>query len=409
MLALYRNGRQADALARYRDGRQRLVDELGIEPTTELRGLEQAILRHDPALAPPPASEAFAENGRAPADSPPRAPRRRKALAAAGALVVIAGLLAIAAVAARKAPHAAASIPGDAVAVVDSASARLISSVPVSSPPGAIAYGAGSVWVSFPDSQSVSRISPGSRRVAASIPLGVAAQSLAVAGSTLWAIGSGPADSYLTLERINPTFGSVARARRLPVVVMGDTGSLSGRGETLLVAPRTGLLTRIDARSGRTLGQLDPNAAPTAAVLGLGSSWLAYREADLVVRVDSLGRITQIPVGRAPSAIAVGKRAVWVANALDGTVKSIDPATSAVITTIRSGALRPRSRPTATASGWQSAAKGSSSGSTSAAAASPRGSRSAEARSRWSSPTARSGRASIRNHRPLNRSGERLS
>ena len=231
----------------------------------------------------------------------------------------------------------AAPIRGDAVAVVDAAHARLLGSVPVGSPPGAIAYGAGSVWVSFPDSRSVSRISPESRRVAASIPLGVAAQSLAVAGSALWAVGSGPTDPYLTLERINPTFGSVSRVRRLPVVVLGDTGSLSGRGETLLVAPRTGLLTRIDARSGRTLGQLDPNAAPSAAALGFGSSWLAYREANLVVRVDSSGAITQIPVGRGPSAIAVGKRAVWVANALDGTVKSIDPATSAVITTIPVG------------------------------------------------------------------------
>ena len=250
----------------------------------------------------------------------------------------------IAAVAARKAPHTAAPVRGDAVAVVDAAHARLLGSVPVSSPPGAIAYGAGSVWVSFPDSRSVSRISPGSRRVAASIPLGVAAQSLAVAGSALWAVGSGPTDPYLTLERINPTFGSVSRVRRLPVVVMGDSGSLSGRGETLLVAPRTGLLTRIDARSGRTLGQLDPNAAPSAAALGFGSSWLAYREANLVVRVDSSGAITQIPVGRGPSAIAVGKRAVWVANALDGTVKSIDPATGSVITTIPVGSSSDRDR-----------------------------------------------------------------
>jgi len=50
MLALYRCGRQADALARYRDGRRMLVDELGIEPTPELQKLERAILRHDSAL-----------------------------------------------------------------------------------------------------------------------------------------------------------------------------------------------------------------------------------------------------------------------------------------------------------------------------------------------------------------------
>jgi predicted ATPase len=50
MLALYRCGRQAEALATYRDGRRRLVDELGIEPSASLQRLEQAILRQDPAL-----------------------------------------------------------------------------------------------------------------------------------------------------------------------------------------------------------------------------------------------------------------------------------------------------------------------------------------------------------------------
>ncbi len=49
MLALYRSGRQADALAAYRDARAAL-DELGLEPSSELRGLEQRILRHDPDL-----------------------------------------------------------------------------------------------------------------------------------------------------------------------------------------------------------------------------------------------------------------------------------------------------------------------------------------------------------------------
>jgi DNA-binding SARP family transcriptional activator len=51
MLTLYRSGRQADALARYREGRKLLVDELGIEPSPALQELERAILRHDPALA----------------------------------------------------------------------------------------------------------------------------------------------------------------------------------------------------------------------------------------------------------------------------------------------------------------------------------------------------------------------
>ncbi len=50
MLALYRSGRQADALAAYRDARRALVDALGIEPTLELRQLERRILDQDPAL-----------------------------------------------------------------------------------------------------------------------------------------------------------------------------------------------------------------------------------------------------------------------------------------------------------------------------------------------------------------------
>lgn len=50
MLALYRAGRQADALESYRLTRQTLNDELGLEPGAELRQLEQAILVNDPAL-----------------------------------------------------------------------------------------------------------------------------------------------------------------------------------------------------------------------------------------------------------------------------------------------------------------------------------------------------------------------
>jgi hypothetical protein len=50
MLALYRSGRQADALAAYQATRGVLIDELGIEPGAELRDLEQAILVQSPEL-----------------------------------------------------------------------------------------------------------------------------------------------------------------------------------------------------------------------------------------------------------------------------------------------------------------------------------------------------------------------
>jgi class 3 adenylate cyclase/tetratricopeptide (TPR) repeat protein len=52
MLALYRSGRQTEALETYREFRGVLAEELGLEPSSALRELEAAILRHDPVLAP---------------------------------------------------------------------------------------------------------------------------------------------------------------------------------------------------------------------------------------------------------------------------------------------------------------------------------------------------------------------
>jgi DNA-binding SARP family transcriptional activator len=50
MLALYRSGRQAEALEAYQEARRVLIDELGLEPSEELRSLEQSILRQDASL-----------------------------------------------------------------------------------------------------------------------------------------------------------------------------------------------------------------------------------------------------------------------------------------------------------------------------------------------------------------------
>ena len=69
MVALYRSGRQAEALEVMREGRRMLVDELGIEPGPELRQLEGMILAHDPELdAERPSPSRRRRRCRAPAD-----------------------------------------------------------------------------------------------------------------------------------------------------------------------------------------------------------------------------------------------------------------------------------------------------------------------------------------------------
>ncbi|MBO3746195.1 AAA family ATPase [Streptosporangiaceae bacterium NEAU-GS5] len=66
MIALYRSGRQADALGAYQAAYRRLAEEIGVLPGPRLRALEAAILNHDPSLDPPVAASAPASTPRAP-------------------------------------------------------------------------------------------------------------------------------------------------------------------------------------------------------------------------------------------------------------------------------------------------------------------------------------------------------
>jgi DNA-binding SARP family transcriptional activator len=94
ILALYRAGRQAEALEVYRETRRVLTEELGLEPSPALKELEQAILRHDPSLDPnapnthaePPAEEPQPKRRRV----PPVALLALIALALAGTATAIA-------------------------------------------------------------------------------------------------------------------------------------------------------------------------------------------------------------------------------------------------------------------------------------------------------------------------------
>lgn len=86
MLALYRSGRQADALAQYADARRVLTEDLGIEPGEGLRAIHAAVLRQDASLAAPPAPVAVAPEVAAPVTDPFPPARPAPAPAQAGEL-----------------------------------------------------------------------------------------------------------------------------------------------------------------------------------------------------------------------------------------------------------------------------------------------------------------------------------
>jgi DNA-binding SARP family transcriptional activator len=103
MLALYRSGRQADALEVYRRMRETFVEELGLDPSPELQELEAAILRHDESLRRPAPSVA-------PEATPAAAPRRSRVALAVAALLAAAVAAGAAAVALS---HGGSSSPSD--------------------------------------------------------------------------------------------------------------------------------------------------------------------------------------------------------------------------------------------------------------------------------------------------------
>ena len=183
MLALYRAGRQTEALERYREGRALLVEQAGVEPGRELRELERAILTQDPALevAPTIPTDERAASYRL---APPRleATCRGAGRAARGG----ASRSSCSWSTTRVPPTTLAQINANSAGAIDPGSNRLVQQVQVQSGPGRIAAGFESLWVVNDFDSSVSRIDPASGTVVETIPVDGDPTAIAVGAGFVW-------------------------------------------------------------------------------------------------------------------------------------------------------------------------------------------------------------------------------
>ena len=176
MRALYRSGRQAEALAALQSARHRLADELGLEPGPQLRELERQILQHDPEL----------DGGRRRTVLTSGRPRRRAFIAVAVALGVAAATIsAIVATRGGESPSVGSDQENQLVSI-DGRSNGVREIVGLPSPPAALAAGFGSLWVADPTRQRVLRIDPASGSLTDRIFVGAQPGSVATGGGAVW-------------------------------------------------------------------------------------------------------------------------------------------------------------------------------------------------------------------------------
>jgi YVTN family beta-propeller protein len=374
MIALYRGGRQADALRAYRAARRMLTGELGLEPGPALRDLEQAILRHDASLGPSgPAPLLMPPDVPLPVASPPvvQARRRRLAVAFATAGLLAAGLL----IGFRSAPQAPVTLSGaSGLVAVDTATGRLAEVIPLAGVPAAVsADGDGSIWVADPGAGKVSRVEPGPAAETDRIPVAAGPGSIVVGAGAVWVASTARA----IVTRIDPETESVTQTISLPGANPGAiaygagmlwvtdpvarklfeiepaTGTLRrtfpldvrpgaiavSAGAVWVTGYDTGTAERIDPRSGRATGRARVGHGPVAVMAGAGSVWVANSLDGTVSRVDpDTLRVTQtVPVGAGPTALALTAGSVWVADRDAGTVVRLDPVRGRAVATVSTG------------------------------------------------------------------------
>jgi ABC-type transport system substrate-binding protein/DNA-binding SARP family transcriptional activator len=336
MIALYRCGRQAEALEAYQAARRTLVEELGLEPGPALQRLERAILQQDASLELPGRAVAGPAPGPAPGPgqaSPAGAgPRRHRGsvIAAAIAAVVLAATLVVAGTAHRGQAMLAGA---NGLVAIDTTSGRLVAAAPLNGAPEAVSGGARSVWVADPGGEAVTRIDPGSGAAVDRILVGGEPGSVVSGDGAIWAASTDAA----SVTRIDPVTGGVTQTIPLPAVNLGAIAY--GAGRLWVADPGAHELFEIDPATGAPRRTLSLDLQPSAIAVGGGAIWVAgYDDATVVKLAPVSGRVTgRVHVGNGPAALAFGDGSLWVANSLDATVSRVDPRTLAVRTPIPVG------------------------------------------------------------------------
>ena len=343
MLALYRSGRQVKALDVYRDGRSRLVDELGLEPGPQLRQLERAILEQDVTLQAPrpaphdPAVVAVAAPVRelsrtelviAPGPQNGRRPRRGRWAIGALAIGVVVAAFAIApdlgSSARRHQP-----VAGNVLALIAPGDGAVVATVRLAAPPTDVAAGFGSLWVTEAAAGDVVRVDPKHHAVLAMIPVGARPSRVIAAGGRVWVLDPVSA----TVSAIDPSTDTIAQT----ISAGSDPSDLTFSDDSLWIANRSnGTVLQLDPGSGRTRHVVRTGGDPSSLAAADGAVWVADDESGMVERISALtGRVTSaIRVGDAPAAVAATSAAVWVLDPLDATLSRIDPRRDEVVATV---------------------------------------------------------------------------
>jgi DNA-binding SARP family transcriptional activator/ABC-type oligopeptide transport system substrate-binding subunit/streptogramin lyase len=325
MTALYRSGRQADALEAYRRGAGSLRNELGLEPSRVLLELEHRLLRQDPSLdRDEPAAARIA-----------RARRGWRLVTIGGAAIAIAAIAAAAVVLEHRGSVTLRHLdPG--IAILDSRTGRLVSTVSTTtvSQPVEAQTGAGRLWVLSLSPFLFTRIDPTTGKILQRIdsPLGGDVGGYLPDGASVWFTG------IHDLVRVDVRTGLEADRKTLVPAThgFGLVGIARGAGSLWIASNEENQLLRVNPGTLRIMRRI-PMPIPWAVAFGEGAVWVTSNTAG-VLRIDpTTNTVTATaPVPPPVTNLAIGGGFAWATNETKGTLYKIDQHGN-IVTTYKTG------------------------------------------------------------------------